>query len=272
MNDLFSVAGKVAVVTGGSRGIGKMIASGLVDAGARVYISSRNADACATVARELSQRGECIAAPADLSGLAGAQQLASSVGEREGLVHILVNNAGATWGAPLESYPDSAFDKLWGVNVKAPFHLIRLLLPSLRKAARPQDPSRIISIGSIDGIRVPELGHVNDAAGQGQPSYENYAYSSSKAALHMLTRHLAHRLAPEHVTANVIAPGPFETKMTQFIHANPDARNAATALIPLGRFGSPEDIAGTVQFLASRAGSYITGAVLPLDGGLATHG
>jgi NAD(P)-dependent dehydrogenase (short-subunit alcohol dehydrogenase family) len=258
ISTLFSVDGKVAVVTGGSRGIGRMIAEGLVRSGVRVYISSRKADACDGAAQELSQWGECISLPSDLSSRAGVESLASAVAEREPVVHLLVNNAGATWGAPLEDYPDSAWDKVLATNVKAVFDLTVALLPQLRAAATSQDPGRVVNIGSIDGIRVPET--------------DNYAYAASKAAVHMVTRQLAHRLAREHITVNAIAPGPFPSKMMAFVLDAAGGEELVSSGVPLGRIGRPEDVAGTVLFLASRAGSYLTGAVIPVDGGLSTHG
>ena len=256
MTDLFSVEGKVAVVTGGSRGIGLMIARGLVEAGARVYISSRKAGVCDEVAAELSKIGECFSVPADLGTTEGLDHLAARVGERESALHILVNNAGATWGAPIEEYPDEAFDKIWAVNVKAIFHLTVKCLPLLRKAATPDDPARVINIGSIDGLRVPY--------------FENYAYSASKAAVHMLTRHMAHTLHKDNITVNAIAPGLFPSKMTNFIFEQMGEDQLGGG-IPLGRVGQPDDVAGTTIYLASRAGSYLTGAVIPVDGGVSTR-
>jgi NAD(P)-dependent dehydrogenase (short-subunit alcohol dehydrogenase family) len=254
--DLFSVAGKVAVVTGGSRGIGAMIAQGLVQAGCRVYITARKAEACDAKAAELAQYGECISMPVDLADPAAAADLVQRVSEREDRLHILVNNAGATWGAPLAEYPLDAFDKLWAINIKALFHLTQLSLPLLRAAVAPGDPGRVINVGSIDGL--------------GVPSMETYAYSATKAGVHMLTRHLASTLARESITVNAIAPGPFDSKMMAFALSNPDTRAAIAANVPLGRIGQPDDMAGTAIFLASRAGSYLTGAVIPVDGGLAT--
>ncbi|MFC0003860.1 SDR family oxidoreductase [Micromonospora siamensis] len=258
MTDLFSVDGKTVLVTGGSRGIGRMIAEGFVRAGTRVIISSRKAEACAAVAEELSAFGRCEAIPADLSTDAGAEGLAAAVRERVDRLDVLVNNAGATWGAPLEAYPESAFDKLWAVNVKAVFRLTTALLPALRAAASADDPARVITIGSVDGIRVPFM--------------EVYAYSATKAAVHMLTRTLAHQLAGERITVNAIAPGPFESRMMAFALDDPGSRAAIEAQVPLGRIGRPEDMAGTAIFLASRAGAYLTGAVIPVDGGMTTHG
>jgi len=256
--ELFSVAGKTALVTGGSRGIGLMVARGFVAAGARVIISSRKADVCEKVAAELSTVGECTALPADLSTTAGADELAGAVRAAAPRLDVLVNNAGATWGAPLDDYPDAAFDKLWSVNVKSVFRLTVGLLPALRAAASAEDPARVIVVGSVDGIRVPAM--------------ENYAYAASKAAVHMLTRQLAHTLAGEHITVNAIAPGPFESKMMAFALDDPATRSAVEQGVPLGRIGRPDDMAGTAIFLASRAGSYLTGAVIPVDGGLSTHG
>ncbi|GIW40369.1 MAG: 3-oxoacyl-ACP reductase [Candidatus Binatia bacterium] len=252
MEDLFSVRGKVALVTGGSRGIGLMIARGFVEAGARVYVASRKKEVCDRVAQELSEVGECRSLPADLSTEAGAKALAQAFAEREPRLHVLVNNAGANWGAPLLEYPDSAWDKVLALNVKAVFHLTRALLPQLERAARPGDPARVINIGSIDGLRVPPL--------------ETYAYSASKAAVHHLTRVLAVQLARRGITVNAVAPGPFESKMMAATLEK--FRDAIVASCPLGRIGEPEDMAGVAIYLASRAGAYVTGAVIPVDGGI----
>jgi len=255
LDGLFSVEGKIALVTGGSRGIGLMIAQGLVEAGAKVYISSRKAEACDAAAAELSKSGTCISIPGDIANEAGCRALADEIARREERLHILVNNAGANWGAPLEEYPDEAFDKVVSTNVKGPFHLTRFLLPLLEKAASDDDPARVINIGSIDGLQAPML--------------ETYAYSSSKAAIHHLTRVLAHKLAPKRITVNAIAPGPFESKMmAETLRRFGDSIRASN---PLGRIGRPEDMAGTTIFLASRAGAYLTGAVIPVDGGTSTR-
>ena len=254
MSNLFSISGKTALVTGGSRGIGAMIVRGYVEAGAKVYISSRKKEVCDEVAAELSKIGPCVSLPADLSDEAACNQLAAEIAERETSLHVLVNNAGATWGAPLAEFPADAWDKVLDLNVKAPFFLTRALLPLLEAAGTADDPARVINIGSIDGIHVPML--------------ETYSYSSSKAAIHQLTRHLARNLGRKHITVNAIAPGPFESKMmaaTLRDFGDDIARSS-----PLNRIGRPDDMAGAAIFLASRASSYITGTVLPVDGGIAT--
>ncbi len=254
MKNLFSVEGKVALVTGGSRGIGLMIARGFVENGVRVIVSSRKAEVCQEVAQELSKLGECTALPADLSTEAECLRLAEELRSREKALHVLVNNAGANWGAPLEEYPDSAWDKVLALNLKSPFNLTRALLPELEAAATEEDPARVINIGSIDGIQVPDL--------------ETYAYSSSKAALHQLTRVLARKLAPRRITVNAVAPGPFESKM--MAETLRTFGEYITNSCPLKRIGTPEDMAGVAIYLSSRAGAYLTGAVIPVDGGIAT--
>jgi len=253
MSDLFSVQGKVVLVTGGSRGIGEMIARGFVAGGAKVYISSRKADVCEALAKELSAEGTCIALPADLSSEAECQRLANEISSREDHLDVLVNNAGATWGAPMVDYDEIAFERVLALNVKGVFHLTKFLRPLLEAAASAEEPSRVINIGSIDGIHVPAM--------------ETYAYSASKAAVHQLTRHMAKAMAPT-ITVNAIAPGPFESKMMK---ATLDAFGDAIAqAAPLKRIGRPDDMAGAALFLASRAGAYVTGVILPVDGGIAT--
>jgi NAD(P)-dependent dehydrogenase (short-subunit alcohol dehydrogenase family) len=253
MNDLFSIAGKTALVTGGSRGIGLMIARGYVEAGARVYISSRKKDVCDEVAAELSKAGTCFSLPADLSTEEECRRLASELATQEDALHILVNNAGATWGAPLAEHDESTWDRVLDINVKAVFHLTKFCLPLLRAAGSADDPARVINIGSIDGIQVPML--------------ETYSYSTSKAAVHQLTRHLAAQLAPT-ITVNAVAPGPFESKMMAATLKSFGDQIAAGA--PMKRIGRPDDMAGIAIFLASRGASYITGSVIPVDGGIAT--
>ena len=252
MKNLFSVAGKVALVTGGSRGIGLMIARGYVENGATVYISSRKREVCDAVAGELSKVGICHSLPADLGSEAECNRLAAELAKREPKLHILVNNAGANWGAPLAEYPDDAWNKVLALNLKSIFQLTRACLPQLEAAATPEDPARVINIGSIDGLRVPML--------------HTYAYSSSKAAVHHLTRVLAVELAAKHITVNAVAPGPFESKMmAETLRTFGDAIRAS---VPLGRIGAPEDMAGIAIFLASQAGAYLTGTVIPVDGGI----
>ncbi|MDJ0853546.1 MAG: SDR family oxidoreductase [Myxococcota bacterium] len=254
MKNLFSVEGKVALVTGGSRGIGLMIARGLVENGARVVISSRKADVCQEVAQELSKHGECEALPADLSTEAECNRLAEEFRAREKALHVLVNNAGANWGAPIEEFPDSGWDKVLALNLKSVFQLTRALLPELEAAASAEDPARVINIGSIDGIHVPDL--------------ETYSYSASKAAVHQLTRVLAKKLAPRQITVNAVAPGPFESKMMAATLETFGEHIVQSC--PLKRIGTPEDMAGIAIYLSSRAGAYVTGAVIPVDGGIAT--
>ncbi|MCC6226421.1 MAG: SDR family oxidoreductase [Microthrixaceae bacterium] len=251
---LFDVTAKHVVVTGGSRGIGLMIARGFLRAGADVLISARKSDQLAAAAADLSTDGEVHTVVADVSTAAGAQALAEAVRLWSDRLHVLVNNAGATWGAPIEAFPEDGFDKVMDTNVKGPFYLTSALLPELRAAGSPEDPARVINIGSVDGMRPPLL--------------ESYPYSASKAAIHQLTHHLALRLASEHIAVNAIAPGPFESKMMAFALSDPSTRSAVERTVPLGRIGRPDDMAGTAIFLSSRAGAYLTGAVIPVDGGI----
>ena len=254
VNSLFSLNGKVALVTGGSQGIGMMIARGLLQAGAKVYICSRKQAACEAAAAELSGYGQCVTLVADVSARAGIDSLAAQLAAREPALHILVNNAGATWGAPLESYPDEAWDRVLGLNVKSVFLLTQALIPMLTRAASPEDPARNINIGSINGLRPPAM--------------ENYAYSASKAAVHHLTRVLAQRLARKQITVNAVAPGPFPSKrMNATLQAHGDEYRSQC---PLGRLGEPDDMAGISVFLSARASSYLTGQVIAVDGGLST--
>ncbi len=252
-SELFSIAGKTALVTGGTRGIGKMIAAGFVDGGATVFVSSRKADACEETAAELSKKGTCVGIPADLSTEAECRRLADEMAARLERLDILVNNAGATWGTPLAEFDEAAFERVLSLNVKGVFHLTKFLVPLLEAAGSQEEPARVINIGSIDGISVPVL--------------ETYSYSASKAAVHQLTRHLAKRLAPT-ITVNAIAPGPFPSKMMAATLEAFGEQIAASA--PLKRIGRPDDMAGAAIYLSSRAGAYLTGAVIPVDGGIAT--
>ena len=255
LEDLFGVKGKVVVVTGGSRGIGFAIAEGFVKAGARVYICSRSAEACEAAVKELSVYGECRALPAHLGTVEGCRSFADALAARETAVHVLINNAGTIWAETLSEYPESGWDKAFDLNVKAAFFLVQALLPLLEKAAAPRDPARIVNIGSIDAFHVPH--------------HETYAYTASKAAVHQLSKHLAAQLASSSITVNVIAPGMFKSKM---LTGTLEQKGEATVLepVPLKRFADPADMAGAAIYLASRAGSYVTGAVLAVDGGTAT--
>lgn len=252
MKGLFEISGKVALVTGGSRGIGEMIAAGFVASGVRTYISARKAEACDATAERLSAEGECISLPADLSTLGGIAALAAEIRERESRLDILVNNAGAAWGAPLETYPESGWDKVMDINLKSPFFLTQALLPLLEKAASKEDPARIISIGSVDGLNVNRL--------------PNFAYGPSKAAVHHLARTLASHLAERNITSNAIAPGPFPSQMMKgtLEKFGDQIKNG----VPLKRVGEPADMAGTAIFLASKAANYVTGVTIPVDGGI----
>ena len=253
MTSLFDVSGKVVLVTGGTRGIGEMIARGFVEAGATVYVSSRKADVGDALAKELNQSGSCTSLPADLSKESECARLIEELAAREDHLDVLVNNAGATWGAPMSEYDETAFERVLALNVKGVFHLTKFARHLLEVNAAADRPSRVINVGSIDALHVPTM--------------ETYAYSASKAAVHQLTRHLAKALAPL-VTVNAIAPGPFESKM---MHATLEAfGEAIAAAAPMKRIGKASDMAGTAIFLASPAASYITGAIVPVDGGIAT--
>jgi NAD(P)-dependent dehydrogenase (short-subunit alcohol dehydrogenase family) len=254
IEQLFSVEGKVCLVTGGSRGLGSFMAQAFLEAGAaKVYITARNADACIEAAKELSQYGECIALPADVATNEGLAHLVGSLQAREESLDILVNNAGTGWGAPLGQVPEKGWDKVMDVNVKSPFFLIQALAPMLKKNASADSTSVVINIGSIAGL----IGNALD----------NFSYAASKSALHQLTRVLATELATDHIRVNAIAPGRFYSKMTEFLSQDKEAFEAECKTIPLRRWGGPEDIAGVALMLASRAGGYITGQILAVDGG-----
>ncbi|WP_028266074.1 SDR family oxidoreductase [Arthrobacter sp. MA-N2] len=255
IQELFGVAGKVVLVTGGSRGIGYAIAEGFVKAGARVYICSRKKDDCEAAAERLSSYGECRAIAADLSTVEACQGLARELAGHESKIDVLVNNAGSIWAETLADYPESGWDKVFDLNVKGPFFLIQALMPLLEAAASPQDPGRIINVGSIDAYHVPR--------------HETYAYTSSKAAVHQLSRHLALQLAPVHITVNVIAPGLFLSKMLQGT-LEAKGEEAVVEPVPLKRLAQPSDLAGAAIYLASHASAFVTGVVLSVDGGYAT--
>ncbi len=249
---MFDITGKKVLVTGGARGIGLMIAEGLLRAGATVYLSTRKSDAADEAARTLSEFGTVHAIAADIGTEQGCRELIDAITRTTDHLDAVINNAGATWGAPFDEFPDAAWDKVLGVNVKAPFTIAKLARPLLEAGARAAgDPARIINIGSIDGLAVP--------------NYENYSYSAAKAAIHHLTRHMAATLAPS-ILVNAIAPGPFPTKMMQWMleERGDEIRRAN----PLQRIGRPEDITALVTFLLSPGSSFITGAIIPLDGGL----
>ena len=260
-DDLFSIQGRVALVTGGSRGIGEMIAAGFLAQGAKVYIAARKASACEETAKRLSAAygGECIALPADLSTVAGAQALADALKQREKKLDILVNNAGASWGAALDDFPEAGWDKVMDTNVKGVFFLTQKLMPLLRAAAAGPSPARVINIGSIDGLQ--------------NSAFDAWSYGASKAALHHLTRFMASRLTGERILCNAIAPGPYPTWMLSTgvgFGGQTDGVDWATVgwRNPSQRVGAAQDIAGLATFLCSRAGQYVVGPVIASDGGL----
>ena len=254
MNDLFSLAGRTALVTGGSRGIGRMIAAGFVAQGARVYISARKAQACIETAEALSAGGgACIALPCDVSTVEGARGLAAEVAGREGgRLDILVNNAGAAWGADFDSFPESGWDKVMDLNLKSPFFLTQALHGALQAAASAARPAKVINIASIDGVALNPM--------------ETYSYHASKAGLIHLTRRMAARLVKDQILVNAIAPGAFASDMNR---AARDQAEAVSAYVPSGRIGTEEDMAGAAIYLAARSGDYVTGTTLVVDGGVA---
>lgn len=260
-NALFSVTGKVVLVTGGSRGIGEMMAAGFLANGAKVYITARKAEACDATAARLSETydAECISIPANVAELDGIAGLVAELGERESQVDVLINNAGVSWGASIDEFPEVGWDKVFDTNVKGVFFLTKAVLPQLEAAGSAEDPARVINIGSIDGIRTP--------------SFENYSYGPSKAAVHALTRQMAAALVKRNVLVNAIAPGPYPTWMLSTgIGTGGDVDGTDWVAVgrgmPRGRVGSPEDIAGLAIFLSSRAGAFVVGDVITSDGGL----
>ena len=251
MENLFNLNGKIALVTGGSRGIGAMIAEGFVRNGVKTYISSRKSDPCDKKARELSKYGECISIPADLTDMSEMDKLVTKIKDKETKLNILVNNAGAAWGASFDDFPEIGWDKVMDTNVKSVFFLTQKLVDILETSASTSDPSRIINIGSIDGLGIPRA--------------ETYSYPASKAAVHQLTKVLANRLANRNINVNAIAPGPFESNM--MAHTLEEYGEQIRSSVPRGRIGVPADMAGASIFLSSKASSYITGSIIPVDGG-----
>lgn len=262
MQDIFSIAGKVALVTGGSRGIGEMIGAGFLASGAKVYISSRKADVCDATAKRLAEQysGECLSVPADLSTLDGINAVTAAIGENEDRLDILVNNAGATWGAPLGEFPEAGWDKVMDTNVKGIFFLTQNLLPLLEAGASHENPASVVNIGSVDGIKTP--------------GFDNFSYGASKAAVHHLTRVLAAHLVRRHINVNAIAPGPFPSWMLSAgvgfggkVEGEGVDWDRVGRSNPRGRVGTMEDIAGLCIFLSSRAGAYTVGQTIACDGG-----
>lgn len=251
--NLFDVKGRVAVVTGGARGIGAMMTEGLVKAGVRVYISSRKAEACQAMADEMSKHGECFAIASDLSTMEGIQHLVSEFSKGETQLDILINNSGRTWGAPIEEFPEKGWDSVMDLNVKTPFFLTQQFLPMLRASGSAERPASVINITSVAGI-TPE-------------SISSYSYGPSKAAANQLTRNLAKDLIKDHINVNAIAPGLFPSNMTAFLMKTEESRKNMAAQVPMGRFGRKEDVAGLAIYLASPAGSFMSGNIIPLDGG-----
>jgi NAD(P)-dependent dehydrogenase (short-subunit alcohol dehydrogenase family) len=251
MKDLFNVEGKVALVTGGSRGIGAMIAEGFVKNGVKTYITSRKSEQCNNKADELSKFGECISIPADLTDMNEMDKLVNHIKENEKKLNFLINNAGAAWGASFDEFPENGWDKVMDTNVKSVFFLTQKLAKILEQSGNNSDPSRIINVGSIDGIGIPRA--------------ETYSYPASKAAVHQLTRVLANRLAHRNININAIAPGPFQSNM--MAHTLEEYGEQIKSSVPRGRIGIPEDMAGTAIFLCSKASAYITGSIIPVDGG-----
>lgn len=254
MQDLFSVKDKTVLVTGGTSGIGAMIAEAFVRGGAKVFISSRKKDACEATQHALSTLGWCRALPADAGTADGRAALRAWIEQEAGALDVLVNNAGTTWGAPMDAYTEDAWDRVTSLNLKAPFFLVRELLPLLGKRATVESPSRVINITSI--------------AGQQPASLMAYAYGPSKAGLNHLTRVLANELLARNITVNAIAPGFFPSKMTAYLRKTEEAERALAQSVPMKRLGSMEDVGGLAIYLSSRAGAYMTGNIIPLYGGM----
>lgn len=254
IESLFSMQDKICVVTGGSRGLGAFMAQGFLEAGAkRVYITARKAEACISAAEALSQYGECIAIPGDVATSEGLQNLVAELMSREQHLDVLVNNAGTGWGAPFGQFPEKGWDKVMDINAKSPFFLTQALTPLLKKNASADNTASIINIGSIAGI-------VGDAL-------DNFSYAASKTAIHQLTRVLSTELAKDHIRVNAIAPGRFYSKLTEFLSNDQAAFEEELQTIPMRRWGEATDIAGVAIMLASKAGAFITGQVIPVDGG-----
>lgn len=254
MKTLFGVDGKVALVSGGSSGIGAMMAQGLLENGAKVYITARKEEALMAKAAELSQYGECIAIPSDLSKVEGIEALVAAISAREDKIDILINNAGANWSVPIEDFPEKGWDKVMDINIKSIFFAVQKFIPLLKASGTADEPARVINIASINGIR-----------NSGMPTY---AYTASKSAVIQLTEHLATDLAHYNINVNAIAPGLFPSNMTKQIVENDGMTKMAISQIPRGRMGAPSDIAGTALYLCSRASSWMIGQTLVLDGGM----
>jgi NAD(P)-dependent dehydrogenase (short-subunit alcohol dehydrogenase family) len=253
VRNLFDVSGKVAVVSGGSSGIGFMMAQGLLENGAKVYITARKVAQLETAQKELSAFGECIAIPSDLSSIDGIEGFVTELSKSESKLDILINNAGAVWAAPIDSFPEAGWDKVMDINVKSLFFMTQKCLPLLKAAGVKGDPARVINIASINGIR--------------NSGMTTYSYTASKSAVVHLTTHLATDLIGDNVLVNAIAPGYFPSQMTKSIVENDAMTQYALSKIPLGRMGTPEDIAGTALYLSSRASAFVCGHTIVVDGG-----
>mgnify|MGYP001275050476 CR=1 FL=1 len=252
-NDIFSVSGKVVLITGGARGIGAMLSESFIKAGATVIISSRNSEKCDKYAEELSLFGSCVSMPADLSSISNVDALYNQISKSFNSLDVIINNSGTTWGSDFEEFPEKGWDKVFSLNMKAPFYLIQKFLPLLEINAKPEDPGRVINIGSVDGIRTS--------------NFSNYSYSALKAGIHHLSGILADLLAHRNITVNCIAPGPFKTDMMQPM-VEKLGLSEIVSTVPLKRLGQADDIGGVAIFLSSKASAFINGVVLPVDGGM----